>query len=116
MKKLNKLIGKIKSFFSDLKYDRELHKVYKRANARIKEAQGLCVQKNSQVFVLPDPNNKGDFFCISSKERKFLIKKKRLDPRFDHLFCIQNAIFIALPNMKHQKRKFKVSKEWLQGK
>ena len=104
---------KAKSFLSDLKYDRELNKVYKRANDRIKEAQGLCVQKNSQVFVLPDPNQKGDFFCISSKERKLLIKNKRLDARFDHIFCMQNAIFIAVPNMKHIKRKISIPKEWL---
>ena len=117
MKKLiHYLKAKYLDFLSDLKYDRELRKVYRRANARIKEAQQRCRIEGRQFYVLPDPNKKGDFFCISPKERQFMVAKKILSDKFDGLFCIKNAIFIANPNGKHEKRHIKVKKEWLIGK
>ena len=113
MKILSYLKTKFQSFLSDLKYDRELNKVYKRANKRIKEAQGLAVDKNSTIYVLPDPNVRGDFFCIAAKEIDAYVKAGIFTKKMSGFYCIKNAIFIARPTGKNVQRSFKVQKEWL---
>ncbi len=109
----HKLKAKLSDFFSDLKYDRHLSGVYKKANKRIKEAQGLAVERNGTVYVLPDPNVKGDFFCVVGRDIPELIRRRVFTKKMNGFFCIKNAIFIARPTGKNEKRNFKVPKEWL---
>jgi len=110
---LRKLKAQLSDFLSDLRYDRHLSGVYKKANKRIKEAQGLAVEKNSTIYVLPDPNVKGDFFCIAAKEIDAYVKAGFFTKRMSGFYCIKNAIFIARPTGKNVQRNFKVPKEWL---
>jgi len=107
---------KWKDFVTDLKYDRELRKMYRRANARIKEATMRCRSEGRQFYVLPDPNKRGDFYCISPRERDLLVKQSFVSNRMDGVFLIKNSIFIARPSGKHERREIKASKEWLLGK
>lgn len=113
MKILSYLKSKYKDFISDLKYDRELNKTYRKANKVIKEAVQRCRIEGRQFYVLPDPNSKGEFFCISPKERLSLVKLGVLKDSFDGVFMIKNAIFIAKPNGNHVRRKLTIPKEWL---
>ena len=76
MKLLQFIKSKYANFISDLKYDRHLSGVYKKANKRIKEAQGLAVERNGTVYVLPDPNVKGDFFCVVGRDIPELIRRR----------------------------------------
>lgn len=111
---IHKYTHKLKAWWrnllSDLKYDRELRKCYRKANKRIAEAQRLCKTTGKQYFVLPD--NKGDFFCFNNRELRILVKNQVLPSTIDWYYCMKNAIYIANYNGKNVKRNFKALKEW----
>lgn len=107
----NWIIGMIMNALETCQYNRALNKCYRKANARIKEAQQRAVAYGYVYYVLPD--NKGDFFCLNSKERAFMVKKHILGKNVDGVFLQKNAIFIARPNKVNTKREFAVTPQWL---